>query len=376
MAEKGYMIIADITGYTKFISKTELDHAHEILESLLNTIVNRLHNPLKLAKIEGDAVFSYTSEENYIQGQTFLESLEQVYFSFADELQSSDRNTSCPCNACQRMSGLDLKIVVHFGEYMLQKIGPQTELVGNDVNLTHRLLKNNIVEKTGVETYIFFTQPAADQMYMSDFSKTLVPHSESYDHVGEVSGYVYDLLPAWTRERERRRIFITPQEAEIHVTNELPVPPAVAWDYLNDPGYKTRFMHSDNVEVDNKNGRIDVGSIYHCAHGEDMINQEILDWAPFHYFTMNIFLPLPKMITAPVRCTIRLTPTDTGCQVEYMFSPPIAEKKLYQKIADIAWKKKEREAMKVRFEEAHRVLLDIIKEDRESGKLKMKIIAA
>ena len=34
MATKGYFIITDISGYTEYLTKSELEHAHETLQSL------------------------------------------------------------------------------------------------------------------------------------------------------------------------------------------------------------------------------------------------------------------------------------------------------------------------------------------------------
>ncbi|HLE27394.1 MAG TPA: hypothetical protein VI793_04710 [Anaerolineales bacterium] len=40
--QHGYLVFADISGYTSCLAGTELDHAHEILTDLLETIVGRL----------------------------------------------------------------------------------------------------------------------------------------------------------------------------------------------------------------------------------------------------------------------------------------------------------------------------------------------
>jgi len=41
--QHGYLLLADISGYTSYLSKVELDHAHEILTDLLESIVNRVN---------------------------------------------------------------------------------------------------------------------------------------------------------------------------------------------------------------------------------------------------------------------------------------------------------------------------------------------
>ena len=37
--QHGYLVLADISGYTAYLAGVELDHAHEILSDLLETIV-------------------------------------------------------------------------------------------------------------------------------------------------------------------------------------------------------------------------------------------------------------------------------------------------------------------------------------------------
>ncbi len=92
MAEEGYMLVADITGYTQYLSESELDHAQEILESLINAMLGHIQEPMIVARVEGDAVFAYTLSDCFLQGQTLLESLERLYYNFAHTLESNDRN--------------------------------------------------------------------------------------------------------------------------------------------------------------------------------------------------------------------------------------------------------------------------------------------
>ena len=62
VAQHGYLLIADISGYTSFVAGTELEHSHEILADLLGTICEKIEFILTLHKLEGDAVFAYVSE--------------------------------------------------------------------------------------------------------------------------------------------------------------------------------------------------------------------------------------------------------------------------------------------------------------------------
>ena len=40
--QTGYLIIADISGYSSFVAKSELEHAHDILSELLELVLKRL----------------------------------------------------------------------------------------------------------------------------------------------------------------------------------------------------------------------------------------------------------------------------------------------------------------------------------------------
>jgi hypothetical protein len=57
--ETGFLVIADLTGYTAYLSRSELEHAPAIAGDLLETIVGRLDPPFRLAKFEGDAAFLF-----------------------------------------------------------------------------------------------------------------------------------------------------------------------------------------------------------------------------------------------------------------------------------------------------------------------------
>ena len=57
----GYLLIADISGYTQFLTSSEQDHANPILQSLLTSLVEQVGDPLNLWKMEGDAVLAYST---------------------------------------------------------------------------------------------------------------------------------------------------------------------------------------------------------------------------------------------------------------------------------------------------------------------------
>jgi hypothetical protein len=54
--QHGYLVLADISGYTGFVAQTELEHAHRAMSYLLETIVEKMGGALTIVKLEGDAI--------------------------------------------------------------------------------------------------------------------------------------------------------------------------------------------------------------------------------------------------------------------------------------------------------------------------------
>jgi hypothetical protein len=69
----GYLVIADISGYTSFVARTELEHSQEILTELLELLMARFQPLMTISKLEGGAVFKpLTPSKRYIQSGIYL----------------------------------------------------------------------------------------------------------------------------------------------------------------------------------------------------------------------------------------------------------------------------------------------------------------
>ena len=115
--ETGFLVIADLTGYTEYLSRSELQHAPAIAGDLLETIVGRLDPPFRLAKFEGDAAFLHV-EDGRADGSLLLDAIAASYLAFRRRLRSIDQATSCDCNSCKLAPQLDLKLFAHHGSYV------------------------------------------------------------------------------------------------------------------------------------------------------------------------------------------------------------------------------------------------------------------
>ena len=59
---EGYLLLADISGYTTFLTGTELEHSHAIVTELTRLIRAALSPPMQFVKLEGDAVFCFAPQ--------------------------------------------------------------------------------------------------------------------------------------------------------------------------------------------------------------------------------------------------------------------------------------------------------------------------
>lgn len=289
MANKGYFILTDISGYTEFLTRSELDHAQDALQNLFDVQLSQIQYPFVISGFRGDAIFMYVPESHICKPQTILEALENLFFVFADTRRQMIFNTTCTCRACQNIARLDLKMVIHYGEYAIQKLGDREELLGADVIVPHRMLKNDVIEKTGIESYALFSEAAAQASQLSQLAYPLVPHSETYAHIGEINMHVLDLRKVWEREQEKRRFVVGPEEAWLTFEWEAPHTPVCAlWDYITTPRLEQRWAGYNVVErTDSLGGRFQPETTYHCAHGDLHIFNRILDWKPFEYLTID-----------------------------------------------------------------------------------------
>jgi hypothetical protein len=118
VATEGTFVLADIGGYTSFLSGVGLQHAKEATEHLLNCIVKARDAPWKVGNVMGDCVFFYSPkreppEETYGRVRSLYEAFREAQMDIA-----SVQPAGAPATA-RRAS----KFVVHAGEYAAQNIG-------------------------------------------------------------------------------------------------------------------------------------------------------------------------------------------------------------------------------------------------------------
>lgn len=307
---RGVLLIADITGYTIYLQESELEHAHGVLSDLISILVAGTRPPLSVSNLQGDAVFSY-GIETAVGGQTFVEIVESIYVAFRRAIDEMAMNSTCSCRACANLGTLDLKFIVHHGEFLVQTIGDKQELLGSDVILAHRLAKNTVTAATGIRAYALYTAAAVDALDMRHLTGDWVTHHEEYD-AGSVECWVADMTAVWEAARQRSVIEIPEEEYLGGASVEMTVPVELVWDHLTDPEFRRVLVGSDRQELESDmRKRLGPGDVYQCYHGEHLVPSVILEWVPFSRLVTRDSIYVPG---ARVDLTVdyRLSPTDHG----------------------------------------------------------------
>jgi len=178
---EGPLVLADISGYTKFIAATELEHSDVLVRRMLNTIVASLKGRLEMAQLEGDAVFFVGDGAP----PELIQWLEECYLTFHRRMGRFLERRQCSCDACERAPELTLMLIAHYGRYSRQRIGETDQVHGLDVIVPHRLAKNSGPS----HEYILATRDLLERR--PDAARaSFVPHTEDADGFGQISvGY-------------------------------------------------------------------------------------------------------------------------------------------------------------------------------------------
>jgi len=318
--EKTCLLIADISGYTEYLSGVEIDHAQDILADLISTVVTALGPHFRLEKLEGDAAFCSAPAET-VDGSVVLDTIERCYFGFRRRRRDVRQATSCECNACMKIPDLNLKFVAHTGLVIRQSIAGNEELLGADVIAIHRLLKNTIVEDMGVSAYAALSDKLATDLELDPQALKMREHTETYEHIGELKLWVDDLEARWQVEDSSKRVFVSKEDSIFSMETEVEAPPEVVWQFVSTPGRRMVWQAPGGitaVEQENPGGRRGVGTVNHCMHGADAVIEEILDWRPFDYFSDRSTMPGGiKFIS-----TTEFVPTVKGTIMRMNFAQP------------------------------------------------------
>jgi len=198
------LILADISGYTRFMleNQTAAVHGQLCITTLIETMLRQVDIPLQLQEIEGDALFLYAAHPGDTAGWQDVLSQVQIklprfFKAFIEQMVTTSEATPCPCAICRNAKELKLKVIVHVGRAVFHEIAGRPQISGADVILAHRLLKNSEPNRE----YLLMTEAAyreVGQAMHGDF----VESAESYEGFSTVRTFVQRFDGVVERERE------------------------------------------------------------------------------------------------------------------------------------------------------------------------------
>lgn len=112
MENKGLLFIPDISGFTRFVNETEIEHSRLIIQELLEVLVNANQIGLEISEIEGDAILFYIYGETP-QLEELYRQVEKMFREFHSRLIAYEHRRYCQCTACTSAINLTLKIITH-----------------------------------------------------------------------------------------------------------------------------------------------------------------------------------------------------------------------------------------------------------------------
>jgi hypothetical protein len=189
---RALLLIADIGGYTEYMQfhRSILGHAEAATTRLLEKVVDAARD-FDLIEIEGDAAF-LSREADALDGRATLAAITEaavaMHRAFHVQRRLVELNM-CPCESCTQTSDLKLKFVAHVGEVATQTIKRRRKLIGMDVILVHRLLKNPVP----VPEYVLVSEDLYESGGTSPPDHPMHEISQDLEGIGPVRSYFVEV---------------------------------------------------------------------------------------------------------------------------------------------------------------------------------------
>jgi hypothetical protein len=165
MDTKGLLFIPDISGFTRFVTESEINHSRLIIQELLELLINANQIGLEVSEIEGDAILFYKFGE-IPKLEAIYQQVKEMFCEFHKNLMAYDQRKYCQCKACTSAADLSLKVITHYGEFTEYNVRNFIKLIGKDVIVAHQLLKNDIEQ----HEYWLVTRDLLNDQLPEDFT--------------------------------------------------------------------------------------------------------------------------------------------------------------------------------------------------------------
>jgi len=201
---KGFIVILDISGYTRFVRSHNMKkvpfygdrllrmseaHAEQVVTDLLETLVGKIGSGLRVEKLEGDAILMSAISEEDTKGAKALEisrQLEEIFPCFHARIHKLVFCRTCLCDCCAQMGQLRVKAIAHHGSFLIKTVLGLRELAGQELIRAHRLLKNQV----NTDEYLLLTDEFVNLGRVRD-ELEMTSHTEVDPELGDTKVWVH-----------------------------------------------------------------------------------------------------------------------------------------------------------------------------------------
>ena len=300
MPETATIYIPDISGFTEFLTKTEVEHSSRIINGLLEAIIQSMSGEFVVSEVEGDAVLLYKKGSP----PTMKEMIEQstkTFKAFQGVLKENAGSSLCQCNACTGARNLTLKFVLHYGTIAEISVSNFLKASGVDMVIAHRLLKNSVP----LNEYILASANYVKHADHSDVDAALswVDAKDEYPSIGVVEYRFASLSPlkgelAPLREHQGAPLSFDANdtvETYIDINSHFIDVHECLIDLSVRPHFVEGIRHTHGPEVPMVNccyfcvfdeGKAEIIPRYITKQGEEIIYQEQVNFPELDFFAL------------------------------------------------------------------------------------------
>ncbi len=270
-SEPTLLFLPDISGFTKFVNETEVDHSQHIIQELIEAMLDANKLKLEVAEIEGDAIFFYSKKMPSFD--KLHDQIEGIFKAFHTHIKKYENQRICNCGACTGAVDLKLKFVVHSGEVGYLKIkGNSDKPHGKEVVAAHRLLKNKI----GHSQYVLYSNQFIEQSDFPDSKSAMMVNGSMEEKDLRNIGFKYELIDQWENKIEdpgkaKKGILIdSPLEQKIEVKRNI----SDVFQFISD--FRYRYLwNQDAVKIEYDPKKLNrVGTEHYCIVNKERLSFE------------------------------------------------------------------------------------------------------
>ncbi len=270
--QQAFLFMPDISGFSKFVNETEIEHSTHIIRELLEIIINANEINLELMEIEGDAVFFYRFGKTPGVHEIIQQS-KNIFKKFHGHLLKYESQRICQCGACSTAGNLTLKFIIHKGIASSFRIGEHFKLMGKEIIILHRLLKNKIPENS----YLLFTE-SLFTIFNDDYLKSkqlaTTHYSEEFDDV--LINYKYIPIDLWLQEIEPvgngTHDLPTHFISALSVSKPIEAPATEVFTYITNLSNRAQWMEgTKSIEIISREKINQLDTVHNCILSDNSV---------------------------------------------------------------------------------------------------------